>query len=51
MSLMSNIAKFAQSPQGKKLARQAKQIANDPKTKQRIESFRQDVAERRKPKG
>ena len=46
---MSNISKFARSPQGKKLARQAKDVATDPKTKRKIEEVRKDMAARKSP--
>lgn len=38
--LMSKVARFAASPQGKKLADRAKQVASDPNTKRKIEEIR-----------
>jgi hypothetical protein len=40
MSMMSKLAKFARSPQGRRLADQAVRAAKDPKTKKQIESVR-----------
>ncbi len=45
--LLSKVAKFAQSPQGRKLADRAKEMANDPKNKQKIEEFRKRGANKR----
>ena len=46
-SLMSRIAQFARSPQGRKLAGQAKRWASDPKNRQKIDDVRRRVASRR----
>ena len=40
MSLIGRIGKFARSPQGKKLMRQAQQMAQDPKTREKISEVR-----------
>ena len=40
MSLISKVAKFARSPQGRRMADQAVRAARDPKTKRQIESVR-----------
>lgn len=40
MSFLSRIGKFAKTPQGKKLMRDAQELAKDPHTKQRIEDAR-----------
>jgi hypothetical protein len=49
-SLIGRIAKFATSPQGRRLAAQAKRYAQDPETKRKIEDARKRVADRRKPR-
>jgi hypothetical protein len=41
MSFLSRIGKFAKTPQGKKLMKQAQDLAKDPKTKQKIEDARE----------
>jgi hypothetical protein len=46
---MSRIAKFARSPQGRKLAGQAKKWASDPKNRQKIDDARRRLASRRTP--
>ena len=48
MSLMSSVAKFARSPQGRKMAQQAVRAAQDPKTKRQIQSLRLKLAQRGK---
>ncbi len=40
MSLLNKVAKFAKSPQGRRLADQAVRAAKDPKTKRQIEQVR-----------
>ena len=40
MPLMNKIARFARSPQGRKLAGQAKQFAEKPENRRKIEQFR-----------
>ena len=40
MPLMNKIARFARSPQGRKLAGQAKQYAQKPENRRKIEQFR-----------
>jgi hypothetical protein len=47
---MSRIAQFARSPQGRKLAGQAKRWASDPKNRQKIDDVRRRVASRRPPR-
>jgi hypothetical protein len=44
-SFMSQLTKFAKSPQGKKLVDKAQQIANDPKTKEQVEKAKLKLAE------
>jgi|tagenome__1003787_1003787.scaffolds.fasta_scaffold19615449_1 hypothetical protein len=44
MSLLGRISQFAKSPQGKKLVKQAEQMAKDPKTKQKIQDVRERLA-------
>jgi hypothetical protein len=46
-SMMSRLARFARSPQGRKLASQAQRWASDPKNRQKIEGVRQRMAKRR----
>ncbi len=48
MSLLGRIGKFAQSPQGKKLMKQAQDLAKDPRTKQKIDEARQRLMNRGK---
>ena len=48
MSLISKVAKFARSPQGRRLTQQATRMANDPKTKRQIESARAKLVQRGK---
>jgi len=45
-SMMSKLARFAQSPQGRRMADKAKQVASDPKNKQKIEGYRKKFANR-----
>jgi hypothetical protein len=45
-SMMSKIARFARSPQGRKMADQAKRFASDPKNRQKIEGYRKKFANR-----
>lgn len=49
MSLMNTIAKFARSPQGRRMAQQAVRAAQDPKTKRQIQQLRTKLASGRKP--
>jgi hypothetical protein len=48
MSFLGRIGKFARSPQGKKLINEAKELAQDPHTKQRIEDARQRLVNKDK---
>jgi hypothetical protein len=45
--MMSKLARFAQSPQGRQMAEKAKRFASDPKNKQKIEGYRKKFANRR----
>jgi hypothetical protein len=45
-SLLSKVAQFARSPQGRRLAGQAVKAARDPKTRRQIEQVRQRMATR-----
>jgi len=47
MSLISKVARFARSPQGKRLTQQAVRMANDPKTKRQIASARTRLTKKR----
>ncbi len=49
MSLISSVARFARSPQGKRLTRQAMTVAKDPKTRQKIADVRRNLATKKKP--
>lgn len=46
-SLMQRIAKFARSPQGRELAEKAKQAAQDPENRKRVEDLRQRLSRKR----
>ena len=46
-SMMQRIARFAQSPQGRRVADKAKRFASDPKNRQKIEGYRKKFANRR----
>ena len=46
MTLISKVARFARSPQGKRLTQQAIRVAQDPKTKQQIQAARVKLAQR-----
>jgi hypothetical protein len=47
MSLFKNVAKFAQSPQGRRLIDQGKRAAQDPETRRKLEGFRKRLAAKR----
>jgi len=47
MSLFSKAARFAQSPKGKKLVRQAQDAANKPENKRKIAEVRERLAKKR----
>jgi hypothetical protein len=49
MSLFSRVKKFTESPQGKKLMRQAEDVAKDPKTKERINEARERLTHKDRP--
>ena len=50
MKLMSMVAKFARSPQGRRAAQQAMSYARSPEAKRQIDDVRRQLAARRKPK-
>ena len=50
MSLMTKISRFARSPQGRRLARQAMDYAKSPEGKRKIAQAREQIATRRRPK-
>jgi hypothetical protein len=50
MSLMSKLARFARSPQGRRMAQQAMNYAKSPEGKRRIADARRQLAARRKPR-
>jgi hypothetical protein len=45
--LMSKVARFARSPQGRKLAERAKQASSDPKNRRKIEELRGRISRKR----
>jgi capsule polysaccharide export protein KpsE/RkpR len=45
-SLLSRVASFARSPQGRRLAEQARRAAKDPRNRARIEQVRAQLAKR-----
>ena len=45
--MMSKLARFASSPQGKKAANQAKRFMSDPKNRDKIEGYRRKFSNRR----
>ena len=47
MPLLSKLARFAASPQGKRLARKAMAYAQSPQGKSRIEKARKQIAQHR----
>ena len=49
MPFLSKLARFASSPQGKRLARKAMAYAQSPQGKARIEQARKQLAQRRSP--
>jgi hypothetical protein len=49
MPLLSKLARFAASPQGKRLARKAMAYAQSPQGRARIEQARRQIASRRSP--
>jgi hypothetical protein len=50
MSLMSKIAKFARSPQGRRMTQQAMSYAKSPEGRRKIADARTQLTARRKPK-
>jgi hypothetical protein len=50
MPILNRIAKFATSPQGRRLFSQAKTYAQSPKGRARIEQVQRQLAARRKPR-
>jgi hypothetical protein len=50
MKLMTTLARFARSPQGRRMAQQAMNYAKSPEGKRKIEDARRQLAARRKPK-
>jgi hypothetical protein len=50
MSLMNKLARFARSPQGRRMAQQAMNYAKSPEGKRRIADARRQIAARRRPK-
>jgi hypothetical protein len=47
MSLLRKLGEFAKSPEGRRLADQAKRYASDPKNKQKIDELRERVMKKR----
>ena len=50
MSLMNKVTQFARSPQGRRVAGQAKRWAADPRNRQKIDQIRMRMANRRPPR-
>jgi hypothetical protein len=50
MSLFSKIARFARSPQGRRMTQQAMTYARSPEGKRRLADVRRQLDSRRKPK-
>ncbi len=50
MSLFARVARFARSPQGRRLAREVTRYARSPEGKRRMEQARRQLASRRKPR-
>jgi hypothetical protein len=50
MKLMSIVARFARSPQGRRMAQQAMHYAKSPEGKRKIADARKQLAARRKPR-
>ena len=50
MKLMSMVARFARSPQGRRMAQQAMNYAKSPEGKRKIADARRQLAARRRPK-
>ena len=48
-SFMSRIQRFAKSEQGRKLTEDAKNFANDPKTRAKIDEARKKLTKRDRP--
>ena len=46
MSLFNRVSKFARSPQGRRLAEEARRAAKDPRNRARIEQVRARLAKR-----
>jgi hypothetical protein len=49
MSLISKVGRFARSPQGKKLMRQAQEAASKPENRRKIAELRGRVGKRGRP--
>jgi hypothetical protein len=47
-SIVGRLARFASSPQGRKVAEKAKRMASDPKNKAKIEEYRKKFSNRQK---
>jgi hypothetical protein len=45
--LMSKVARFARSPQGRKLAERAKRASADPKNRRKLEQLRGRISRKR----
>lgn len=46
--MMSKLARFARSPQGRQMADKAKRFASDPKNKQKIDGYRRKFANKQR---
>lgn len=50
MSLLSTAARFARSPQGRKLTEKVKEKARDPETRRKVEELRGRTARKEPPR-
>ena len=46
--LLGKVARFASSPQGRRMADKAKRYASDPKNKQKIDGYRRKFANKQR---
>ena len=47
MSLLRNVARFARSPQGKRLIEKGQRMARDPETRRKLDDARRRLATKR----
>ena len=49
-SLFSRISKFARSPEGRRLTREAQRLARDPATRRKVDEVRRRLMKRGRPR-